>query len=249
MQILHVPDELISSLRSAKRVMVITGAGASKESGLGTFRDEDGEWSRMNPMDMASPSGFSKNPPLVWKWYRHRRNEALQAIPNLGHLSLASMEQHFDTFEIFTQNVDGLHQRAGSKNVFELHGSLHSYHCLDCSEPFKKDEPIDNEKPELCTHCGGYIRPSVVWFTEALPIDVLTKAELAAKECDVFMSIGTSSEVFPANTFGTMASHYGAITIEINPHPTIQSDLFTYKLPYESGKVLPMIVEQLKNKI
>lgn len=248
MQNFHVPEGLISSLRSAKKVMVISGAGASKESGLGTFRDEDGEWSRMNPMDMASPNGFSKNPPLVWKWYRHRRQEALNAQPNLGHFSLATMEKLFDTFEIFTQNVDGLHQRAGSRSVFELHGSLHSYHCFDCSEPFENSEPINDETPELCTYCGGLIRPSVVWFTESLPVDILTKAEVAAKECDIFMSIGTSSEVFPANTFGTMASHYGAVTIEINPHPTIQSDLFTYRLPYASGQILPLIVQQLQEK-
>jgi NAD-dependent deacetylase len=248
MQNFHVPDSLISSLRSAKKVMIITGAGASKESGLGTFRDNDGEWYRMNPMDMASPNGFSRNPPLVWKWYRHRRHEALNALPNAGHTSLATMEKLFDTFEIFTQNVDGLHQRAGSKNVYELHGSLHSYHCFDCSHPFEKEEPYNDESPEQCTHCRGLIRPSVVWFTESLPVDVLSKAEIAAKECDVFMSIGTSSEVFPANTFGTMASHYGAVTIEINPHPTIQSDIFTYRLPYASGEILPIIVKQLHKK-
>lgn len=244
----HVPESLISSLRSAKKVMVITGAGASKESGLGTFRDDDGDWSRMNPMDMASPNGFAKNPPLVWKWYRHRRREALEAQPNMGHTSLATMEKLFDTFEIFTQNVDGLHQRAGSKNVYELHGSLHSYHCFDCETPFEQDEPYNDETPEQCTVCGGLIRPSVVWFTESLPMDVLTKAEIAAKECDIFLSIGTSSEVFPANTFGSMASHYGAVTIEINPHPTIQSDLFSYRLPYASGQILPLIVEQLQKK-
>lgn len=245
---IHVPERLLQSLTSAKKIMVITGAGASKESGLGTFRDTDGEWSRMNPMEMASPNGFSKNPPLVWKWYRHRKKEALEATPNKGHLSLATMEQHFDSFSIFTQNVDGLHQRAGSKNVYELHGSIHTYHCFDCSTPFTQAEPLNNEHPEQCLECGGMIRPSVVWFTESLPEDVLIKAEIAAKECDIFMSIGTSSEVFPANTFASMAAQYGAVTIEINPNPTIQSNMFTFRLPYASGQVLPLIVEQLIKK-
>ncbi len=243
---IHLPTEMLQLLRKAKSVVVLTGAGASKESGLGTFRDNDGAWSKMNPMKMASPDGFSNNPALVWQWYRHRRTEAIKAAPNPGHLALVVMENNFKNFSIFTQNVDGLHHRAGSKNVYQLHGSILTYHCFDCSEPYTEPEPISNDVPPHCNNCKGLIRPSVVWFTEQLPVDVLQKAEEMSKNCDIFMSIGTSSEVFPANTFASIARQYGATTIEINPNETAHSSLFTYTLPYSSGIVLPKIVENLK---
>jgi NAD-dependent deacetylase len=236
------PSSLIQSLRAARRIVALAGAGISAESGLATFRDaQTGLWSKFKPEELATAEAFRRNPKLVSDWYTWRREQALKAEPNAGHRALAEMEKRAPEFLLVTQNVDGLHARAGSKRLIELHGNIHRFRC------FENNCSIDNFDVEhgRCRSCAGNLRPDVVWFGEMLPVDALEAATKAAEMCDVFFSIGTSSVVYPAADLWRRAKERGAIVIEINQDPTPLTRLADYSFLGKAGEILPNLVQRI----
>ena len=234
-------SSLITSLRNVKKIVVLTGAGISAESGLATFRDaQTGLWSKFKPEELATAEAFRRNPKLVWEWYTWRREQTFKAEPNAGHLALVEIEKRNPNFLLVTQNVDGFHTRAGSKRIVELHGNLHRFRC------FENDCPSNNFDIEhgRCRSCGGHLRPDVVWFGEMLPTAALESAITAAENCDVFFSIGTSSVVYPAADLWRRASERGAIVIEINKDQTPLTPLADYSLLGKAGKILSALVQE-----
>ena len=214
-------------VRSAQRIMVLTGAGMSAESGIPTFRDpQTGLWANFDPMTLATANAFRQDPALVWGWYLWRMHLVRSASPNDGHFALAELQARTSELKIFTQNVDDLHERAGSTDVHHLHGSLFAVRCFACARPVS--DPIDASaapttqkvKPPSCQRCGGRIRPGVVWFGESLPERVIAEAIEFAGRCDVMVVIGTSGLVSPASQLPIIASKAGAYVIEINPTET-----------------------------
>jgi NAD-dependent deacetylase len=240
-----IPSELINSLRSARRVAVLTGAGISAESGIPTFREaQTGLWARYNPEELATPEAFRRNPKLVWEWYAWRQQRIRQAEPNPGHQALVFMEQHIADFTLITQNVDGLHRRAGSHRIVELHGNIFRAKCFD-EDRLVASSPEDGEFPPHCPHCGGLLRPDVVWFGETLPASALHAAEQAAKNAEILFSIGTSALVYPAADLPFLTLRAGATVVEINPQPTPLSPHVTFSLHGPAGELLPALVNQV----
>jgi len=201
------------------RIVVLTGAGISAESGIPTFRGKDGLWNRYNPMDLATPEAFQRDPKLVWEWYNWRRQLIAKAEPNRAHRILAELERSRD-LHVITQNVDGLHQRAGSERVTELHGSVWTVRCLECGASYRDERVPLPDIPPRCKECGGLLRPGVVWFGEALPKDALDTAYALSASADVFLVVGTSAQVYPAAELPFVAKSRGARLIEINPEET-----------------------------
>lgn len=240
-----LPESLLVRLRDARHVCVLTGAGVSAESGVPTFRDaQQGLWAQYDPMELATPEAFQRDPELVWRWYRWRRELVSRAEPNAGHRALAELQDLVPRLTLVTQNVDGLHQRAGSQDVIEFHGNLFSNHCFArCND----DHPVDRDdaKVPVCPDCGASVRPGVVWFGEGIPEEALNASFAAAADCDVFLSVGTSSIVYPAAGLGTIAYESGAMTIEVNPNPTEQSGTFTSTLRGNAAVILPKLIELL----
>jgi NAD-dependent deacetylase len=235
------------ALVSAPRIAVLTGAGVSAESGIPTFRSgERAHWKNLRPEQLASLDGFQRDPQTVWSWYQYRRRTYAKCLPNPGHLALAELERRRPDLTLITQNVDRLHQRAGSTNVIELHGNAVDNHCFRCSLP-AGEVPVDSDDLVACSACGGWLRPSVVWFGEMLPVDALERASAAASACDVFLSIGTSAQVYPAAQLPALARHRGALLVEINPEPTPITPLAKYVLPHPSGEVLPLILTAMSD--
>ena len=238
-----VPDELRLALRQAERITVLTGAGTSAESGVPTFRDaQTGLWARYDPQELATPEAFRNNPRLVWEWYNWRRELVRTAAPNPGHLALAQMATRLPDLTLITQNVDGLHQRAGSPNVIELHGNILRTRCSQGAclvETWQETGQV----PPACPRCGAHLRPDVVWFGESLPSQALEDAWLAACTCQVFFSIGTSSVVEPAASLPGLAQGYGALVVEINPHPTPLTPKADFVFRAPSGLALPALVK------
>ena len=242
---ISVPRELTSAIDRARYVAVLTGAGISAESGLDTFRDaHTGLWARYDVRELATPKAFDKNPKLVWDWYAWRRAEVAKAQPNPGHLALAVLEQRMPRFLLVTQNVDGLHQRAGSKNVVELHGNIGRIKCSRKGTIVERWEESGDAVPR-CQACGAPLRPDVVWFEEMLPVEAMAQAKAAANECDVMLMVGTAAEVFPAAALPIYASRSGATLIEINTASTALSDLADYALRGPAGVVLPALLASL----
>jgi NAD-dependent deacetylase len=248
-QLLQTIAERLSTARS---VAVLTGAGVSAESGVATFRDPDGLWSRFKPQELASMDGFLSNPNLVWQWYQARREVLERVQPNAGHHALAELqtlvEHRGGRFTLATQNVDRLHHRAGSRDVLELHGNIVENYCHRCHTPHEyvyADNPSQQEPPR-CAACGGMIRPAVVWFGEMLPADTFAAAEQAAETCEVYFSIGTSAEVYPAAGLPLEAKRRGAFVVEINPHPTSITRFMDASIHAPSGEALPAIVALVK---
>jgi NAD-dependent deacetylase len=239
------PAFLLEHLQCAKRVSVLTGAGISAESGIPTFRGMDGIWKKFNPQELASLDAFMPNPELVWEWYEYRRKVLKSISPNPAHYVLAKMEQQFPHFTISTQNVDGLHQNAGSKTVYELHGSIQQNKCLECGIQIKDVFLPKNGTVPHCT-CGGMVRPDVVWFGENLPVDILDTCFTEAKLADVFFTIGTSSVVYPAAKLPEEAKNNGAFVVEINLEPTPFSPKADHTIFAKAGDVLPKIWEMIK---
>lgn len=233
---------LITSLREAQRITVLTGAGVSAESGVPTFRDaQTGHWSSFKPEDLATPEAFRRNPKRVWDWYAMRRAKVHEVQPNDGHRALVELERRVPEFVLVTQNVDGLHQRAGSRNVVELHGNITRTKCF-VEDTLVEQWAETGETPPKCPACGGPLRPDVVWFHENLPPDALARATAAARRCDVFLSIGTSALVYPAAALPFDAVEAGALLIEINPNPTPLTSKAAYFLQGPSGIILPALV-------
>jgi NAD-dependent deacetylase len=234
---------LVRALRAARRVGVLTGAGISAESGIPTFRDaQTGLWARFRPEELATADAFRRNPRLVWDWYAWRRGLLAGATPNAAHRALAHMQERVPDLTLVTQNVDGLHQRAGSTGVVELHGNIHRCKC------FAEGTVVDaweetGELPPRCPDCGAHLRPDVVWFGEALPPTALARAEAAARECDVFFSIGTSAAVFPAAQLPITALRVGATVVEVNKEPTPLTGVANFSLLGAAGTILLALLE------
>lgn len=237
------PADLISLLTKATRVAVLTGAGVSQESGLRTFRDaQSGLWAQYKPQDLASLEAFARDPKLVWDWYAWRR-EAIKGVrPNTGHYALAEMENKIPDFTLITQNVDGLHRMAGSKNIFELHGNILRVKCSECGT-FTESWGDDSETVPLCENCSGMLRPDVVWFGESLPRAELEAAVTASRASDVFFSIGTSGVVQPAAALAHAARNNGAVVVEINAETTPLTPKVDFAFHGKSGEVLPELVK------
>ncbi len=240
------PPEMLSILRACSRVAVLTGAGVSAESGVPTFRDtQSGLWARFNPQDLATPDAFRRNPALVWDWYAYRRDLIAAVAPNPAHYALAALEPRFSEFTLITQNIDGLHHQAGSREVIELHGNIHRVRCFDCGRQ-AEDWHGETEKPPHCVACGGLLRPDVVWFGEALPRHALERAFRAAQSCQAFFSIGTSGVVEPAASLPFLARQYGALVVEINLEQTPISAIADYVFHARAGEVLSALEEALR---
>src|SRR5512139_811548 len=211
-------------LQAAANICVLTGAGMSAESGIATFRDaQTGLWARFDPVQLASPEGFRADPALVWEWYAKRREGVCRAQPNAGHLALAEYGlRHPGRLRIVTQNVDDLHQRAGSTEVIRLHGDILQDQWL---APCGRDPACDTDRaspthPPRCEQCGNLVRPGVVWFGEMLPVQALSGAELLARNCEVMLVVGTSGAVYPAAGLAQTARRAGAKVIILNPEPS-----------------------------
>ncbi|NUM47341.1 MAG: NAD-dependent deacylase [Anaerolineales bacterium] len=240
-----IPLELIATLRTATHIAVLTGAGISAESGIPTFREaQTGLWAQYEPTELATPEAFRRNPKLVWDWYAWRRTLVANATPNPSHFALAAMETHLPSFTLITQNIDSLHQRAGSRKVIELHGNLARTKCFREGVIVETWEET-GETPPRCPRCGGFLRPDVVWFNEALPAEAIKTAYDKAGGAEVFFSIGTSAVVQPAASLPIIALQNGAIVVEINPTPTPLTDRMTFVLEGKAGVVLPELLQSV----
>jgi len=239
---LNLPDALLAALRQARRAVVLTGAGISAESGVPTFRDaQTGLWASFKPEELATPDAFRRNPKLVWEWYAWRRQRVGSVAPNPGHAALVEIEHRVPEFTLVTQNVDGLHKRAGSRRVIELHGNISRTKC------FKEDVLVGQwnetgEVPPRCPRCGSWLRPDVVWFGETLPPEAFAAAEQATADCDLFLCVGTSAVVYPAAGLPFTALRAGATVVEVNPEATPLTAHATHALRGPSAQVLPALV-------
>jgi NAD-dependent deacetylase len=240
-----IPAELVQRLATAKSVTVLTGAGVSPESGVPTFRDaQTGLWAKYSPEELATPRAFQRNPRLVWEWYEWRRKLVAGSKPNPAHFALVEMEGLFLRFHLITQNVDGLHQRAGSRRVIELHGNIMRTKCFDEGTLVSSWEHTGDVPPK-CPACGGLLRPDVVWFEEPMPEAEMEQAAAASTTCDVFFSIGTSTVVYPAAALPSEALRSGAAMVEINPQPTPFTAQAHFALAGAAGVVLPELMKAL----
>ena len=248
-----ISEALLAALRAAQHVAVFTGAGVSAESGVPTFRDAlTGLWERFNAEELATAEAFQRDPDLVWGWYEWRRAKVMQAEPNSAHRAIAEMAHHVPKLSLITQNVDDLHERAGSVGPIHLHGSLQATRCLDCARPAPRTLDVPNEPeggrrlaPPHCPQCGGAIRPGVVWFGEPLPESAWTAAVAAAEACDLLFSIGTSALVYPAAELPLRAARRGAVVVQVNPQPTGPDQLARFNLTGAAGHVMPLIVDRV----
>ena len=239
-----IPAELVEAVNRSKHVCVLTGAGISAESGVPTFREaQTGLWQQFDPLQLATPEAFVRDPALVWRWYRWRRELVANSKPNAAHKALVKLAARVPGFTLITQNVDGLHQQAGSEDVIEFHGNLFADRCYveDCEV---HDADASTAVP-VCSKCGGQVRPGVVWFGEAIPETALASAQVAVLDCDVFFSIGTSASVWPAADFAERARTSGALVVEVNLDATPLSDHAHYCLSGKAGTVLPELINCL----
>lgn len=238
-----IDPDVITALRESRHTLALTGAGVSAESGVPTFREaQSGLWEQYDPHALATPEAFLRDPELVWRWYRWRRELVANVEPNAGHFALARLEGLLQRLTLITQNVDGLHQRAGSDKVVEFHGNLFETRCF-VEGTLATDD--DKSPAPRCHYCGAHLRPGVVWFGESIPEAALASASQAAEDCDVFLSIGTSALVWPAAGLAETAAQHGATVIEINPDPTLRSVGNHFVVQGKSGEVLPELVDCL----
>ena len=238
-------DTVAQKLKDSRKIVFVTGAGISQESGIPTFRGKDGYWRRYDPMKLASIDAFYDDPKLVWEWYEDRRKNILDVKPNEGHFAISQMEEFKDVV-ILTQNIDGLHQRSGSTNVLELHGSIIRIKCTVCDFIDNITENFESLPPKC--KCGSMLRPDVVWFGEPLPQNIWQSAIKEASVCDVMVIVGTSLVVSPANTLPVYAKQNGAILIEVNPEKTVMSNDMTLSIQATSVGVLPKMLSIFKNE-
>jgi len=236
-----IPAALIRLLAGAERLVVLTGAGISAESGIPTFRGPEGLWRTFRPEELATPQAFKQDPRLVWEWYDWRRGKIAQARPNPGHEALVSLESRVPEFLLLTQNVDGLHRRAGSRQVLEIHGSIWEVRCLACGA-VREDRRVPIPIPPRCEACGGLLRPNVVWFGEPLDPEILRQAETALTRCQAVLVVGTSAVVQPAASFALWARQSGARVAEINPDPTPLTPHWEFSLSGQAGEILPLLL-------
>jgi NAD-dependent deacetylase len=230
-----------SLLAAARSIVVLTGAGISAESGVPTFRAAGGLWRQFRAEDLATPEAFANDPRLVWEWYEWRRQKIAPAAPNLGHFALVTLEKRAPELTLITQNVDGLHPAAGTRNLLEIHGNLWRTRCLSCGEVRENREAPLARIPPRCA-CEGLLRPDVVWFGETLPEDLLVRAIRAVDACDLMLVVGTSGLVQPAASMADSALARGAPVVEINLDPTPLSDRATHTLHGKAGELLPKLI-------
>ena len=236
-------ESIKDQIKEIKKIVFVTGAGISQESGIPTFRGNDGLWRNHDAMKLATIDAFYENPKLVWEWYNERRRNIFAASPNHGHKAIAELEKYVEVV-VLTQNIDGLHQKAGSSQVLELHGSIVKIKCTVCE--FHDEIMTEfSDIPPLCK-CGNILRPDVVWFGESLPQDIWEKAMIFASQCDLMIIAGTSLVVSPANTLPIYAKQNNAVLIEINPEKTEMSSEMDLILRNTSANVLPEFVSLFK---
>jgi NAD-dependent deacetylase len=248
----NVDQRVVSALQDARHVVVLTGAGVSSESGVPTFRDKQtGLWENFDAADLSTPWAFRRDPALVWGWYEWLRGTVLRAQPNAAHRAIAAMAELVPTFTLVTQNIDDLHERGGSRQVLHLHGELARPYWDGCNKPyaFRAEVPEvtfggSRIEPPHCTACGARIRPGIVWFGESLPELEWLAAREAARECDVFLCVGTSSQVQPAASLTDIAIRAGAVTVQVNPNPTDLDPAVTCAIRGLAGEVMPQIARQ-----
>ncbi len=242
---MKISDGLKERLRKAESICVLTGAGMSAESGVPTFRGDEGLWKKFRPEELANFDAFLRNPDLVWEWYSYRRRIMNEVQPNAGHYALAEMQRMIRDFALVTQNVDNLHARAGSTGVLELHGNITRSYCIRCKRS-SGVQHLEKGTAPVCDHCGGLIRPDVVWFGEYLPAAAFEEAVDAARRCDLFLCIGTSGVVYPAASIPITAREHGGFVLEINPEYTDLSPRVSETLLGKSGEILPLLAHVMK---
>lgn len=250
-----VDDQIVRALRRAQRVVVLTGAGVSAESGIPTFRDkQSGLWENFDAAELATPTAFQRDPALVWGWYEWRRMLVRRAEPNAAHRAIAVMAEHAPRFTLITQNVDDLHERAGSRQLHHLHGELARPYCESCRQACVLPAAIPELptggvriEPPRCAACGARVRPGVVWFGESLPELEWLAAVEATQQCDLFLSVGTSSLVWPAASLMDVATRAQAVSVQVNPNPTGVDAAFTFAVRGQAGPVLAALVSQTWN--
>ena len=247
---MHFDTDLIDDLRNSQKTLVFTGAGISKESGLPTFRDLDGEWTKYDPMTFATLEGFLSDPVLVWNNYRMRQSQISAAEPNPGHEIIAAMETYYPEYLLVTQNVDDLHERAGSRKMVKIHGDAFSVKCVDCSKKYKsKDfefpETFAYETLPRCSQCDGICRPDIVWFGEYVNESDISRAYDYANTCDIAIVVGTSGEVSRGYGLAQTVAERGKPVIEVNPNDTALTEYASYIIRQSSGSALPSLWEQV----
>lgn len=235
-----ISKETIKAVQNSKKVVVLTGAGISAESGVPTFRGNDGLWRNFRPEELATPFAFQSDPRLVWEWYDWRRNLIKPLDPNAGHKVIASIEQKKPDFNLITQNVDGLHQKAGSKKCLELHGNIWKMRCTEEGKVYENLESPLKTIPPMC-ECGAMLRPHIVWFGESLPEDVIQSSYKAVEDCDLMLVVGTSAVVQPAASLPGIAKNTGAFVIEVNAEETPISDIVDDSYIGKAGEILPLL--------
>lgn len=243
----EIPKALREKVHKGLKLLVITGAGISAESGVPTFRGEDGLWKRYRAEDLATPWAFERDPKLVWEWYNWRREIIAKAEPNAGHRAIAEMEALFPNFFLITQNVDGLHRRAGNHKLMEIHGNLWLVRCTREGAVWENHEVPLKEIPPRCGRCGALLRPHVVWFGESLDPENLRLAYQLLKGCEVLLVVGTSGVVQPVASFPWEAKKHGAYVVEVNIEPTPITRISDLFLKGKASEILPVFLNELKD--
>ena len=237
-------QQAIHLIQQAERITILTGAGVSAESGIRTFRDaQSGLWADFDPMKLATPEGFAADPGLVWRWYMARFMQLGDVQPNPAHHALARLQQQKTKTTLITQNVDDLHERAGSANVLHLHGNIARFHCNQCGLVHSlQPQEMEAEQPPRCRSCKGFVRPSVGWFGEMLPQAEVQQAWQVARNCDLMLVVGTSGMVYPVAELPWLARRAGAKVIDVNPEATPISEMADIFLQGKAGEVLPQLI-------
>lgn len=228
-------------LRQARTVTVLTGAGISADSGVPTFRGTDGLWKNFRPEELATPDAFARDPKLVWEWYNWRRELLSTTTPNAAHHALSELEQRITDFWLITQNVDGLHAQAGSKNLSEIHGNIWKVRCTDCGRVTDNRE-VPIVYPPTCGQCSGLLRPHIVWFGESLNHDDLNNSFTALQQCEILLVVGTSGVVYPAASFASVAKGHGALVVEVNLDSTPNSSLVDVSFQGRAKDLVPLLL-------
>jgi NAD-dependent deacetylase len=236
-------EEVRQRLLRAKAVTVLTGAGISADSGVPTFRGADGLWRNFRAEELATPEAFARDPRLVWEWYNWRRKLIATKRPNPAHYAVAEMERHFDRFWLVTQNVDGLHRVAGSRQLSEIHGNIWQVRCTACAR-VEANREVPLPLLPSCSACGGLLRPHIVWFGESLDQADLDRSFAAVQSCDVLLVIGTSGVVYPAASFTSLAKRAGAFVCEVNLDATPNSRLVDVALQGRARDIVPSLLER-----
>jgi NAD-dependent deacetylase len=239
---LTLPDTVLNRLKSAQRIVALTGGGMAAESKIPSFRQaHSGAWAEYDVSELATEQAFLRNPRLVWEWYEHRRHVAAAAEPSQAHYALVDLEQHYPSFSLITQTIDGLHWRAGSRDVVELNGSLGRPRCYEAGHVISSWEDV-GEVPPRCPHCGSILRPGVVLFGEGLPEWELRRARAAVEQCDVFMCVGDVGAIEPVASFPFVAKRVGALVLAIDAEDSIYTLMADHVIDQPLGEALPELV-------